>query len=203
VEALAVSPDGKTVLVSSLSAGTFRADADTLEFQRLTCTGVNCLAWNESGLFACGDQGINAFIVGRSFDEGKSYERVLDYSCIRPDYGCDTSSAVGSLCPARWPMIEAQISGFGWCGADEAPPPVFEGCSAGAGGQGDTGAAGGRGANASGGNGPGLIKARGAGCGCSFSEPSAMPGGISLLVVGLSLLAKRSLARRRRRSQAQ
>lgn len=153
VQAFALSPDGKTVLVSSLFAGTFRADTETLAFEQISCAGVNCLTWNSAGLFACGDQTLNSFLIARSEDEGRTYERMLDVTCLDPIIDCAADTTRGLYCPADWPMIKGQLSILGECNPDAGPPPVLSECfgTGGASNSGGASARGGRGAMSSGG----------------------------------------------------
>lgn len=136
LQAFALSPDGKTVVVSSPASGTFRASSEELKFQRVSCTGVSCLMWNTAGLFACGEPTINGFAVGRSADQGQSYTRLLDFSCIKPSFNCSASSSVGAKCPAEWQVVAPQLEGFGACDPEAPAPPLFNDCLGMAGGGG-------------------------------------------------------------------
>jgi hypothetical protein len=141
----AISPDGKTVIASNAYDGTFRADTDTLEFEKVACSGPTCLSFSDAGLFGCGDQSLDGFVVGRSDDLGASFRRLVDFTCVRGPAACDSGTSVGSLCPAAWPDVQNQL------GATECLPPnvePFTGCFGGAG----TGDAGTTGAGAGGGD---------------------------------------------------
>ena len=131
MQGFALAPDGKTVIVSSPAVGTFRADTETLDFEQVSCSGVSCMLWNSAGLFACGDQSIDGYVVGRSLDRGASFQRVLDFGCIQSDFGCASTTSVGSTCPALWPPIEMLLTGFGACDPNAPPPRVFNECLAG------------------------------------------------------------------------
>lgn len=136
----ALSPDGRTVVASNAYDGTFRASADTLEFEKVACGGPTCLSFNEAGLFGCGDQSVDGFIVGRSDDLGATFQRLIDLTCVRGPAACDGGTSVGSLCPAAWPDVENQL------GATACSPPEVQpssGCldTAGAGAPGTTGGA--------------------------------------------------------------
>jgi len=113
----AISPDGSTVIVSNAYDGTFRAATDTLEFEKVACSGPTCLSFNEAGLFGCGDQFVHGFVVGRSDDLGASFQRLVDLTCVRGPAECDSETTVGSLCPAAWPDVQQQL------GATECAPP--------------------------------------------------------------------------------
>lgn len=150
LQGFALAPDGKTVIVSSPAVGTFRADAETLVFEQVACSGVSCLLWNSAGLFACGDQSIDGYVVGQSLDRGASYQRLLDFGCIHSDFGCESTTSVGSTCPALWPPIEMLLTGFGACDPSASPPRVFNECLSGAAPSGGGPSAGGGSAGASG-----------------------------------------------------
>ena len=127
----ALSPDGKTVIASNAYDGTFRAATDTLEFEKVACGGPTCLSFSDAGLFGCGDQNVDGFIVGRSDDLGASFQRLVDLTCVRGPAACDGATSVGSLCPAVWPDVQTQL------GATACSPPHVEphgGCLDAAGG---------------------------------------------------------------------
>lgn len=209
LQGFALSPDGKTVVVSSPAAGTFRASSEALQFEKVACSGVSCLLWNSAGLYACGDQSIHGYVVGRSLDQGASFERVLDFSCIRSDSGCSAASSVGAVCPALWPPIAMQLAGFGECGAN-APPPVFTDCLTSGGSSTATGGAnatpmGGTaasgGASSIAGTAPGGSTKSSSNSGCQFSrapmDPSAVFG-LAALACGFTCTTGRRRARRQR-----
>ncbi len=142
----ALSPDGKTAIASSPASGTFRIDAQSLEVEQVACQGVSCLLWNDAGLFACGEPSRNGFVVGRSLDEGRSYERLLDFGCIKERTDCEATTPVGSLCAAAWPAVAAQLEGFGACDPQAAPSPIVAPCPTGDGGDATAGSTTGGGA---------------------------------------------------------
>jgi hypothetical protein len=165
----ALSPDGKTVIASNAYDGTFRANTDTLEFEKIGCRGPICLSFSDAGLLGCGDQFVHGFVVGRSDDLGASFERLVDLTCVRGPVACDSSTSVGSLCPAAWPGVQAQIE------ATECSPPDVEadtGClgGSGAGEAGTTGGAAAGGGEATGGTGGGASGGVGQNGGKSSSD---------------------------------
>jgi hypothetical protein len=170
---LALSPDGKTIIASNSYDGTFRADATSLDFEKIACGGPSCLSFGASGLFGCGDQGVDGFIVGRSDDLGASFQGVVDLTCIRGPAACGADTSIGSACPGAWPATRDQI------GANECAPPDIEpytGCFAGSGGS----SAGSGGSKAgSGGVGPGAGAGGSAGATAS-PEPKSGGGGCSV-----------------------
>jgi hypothetical protein len=191
LQGFALSPDGSSVFVSSPARGTFRADSTALEFEQLACSGVSCLKWNGNVLYACGDQTIDGYTVGRSLDQGKSYERLLNFECISPYAECSGSSSVGTICPPLWPFIEMQLAGFGECGAAMPPPPVFDQCLGGAGAA--SGGASGSAGSASGGKTSSKKDAGGCGCYVVAARDSSFASSLGAVV----LVAAAALRRRR------
>jgi len=206
---LALSPDGKTVIASNSYDGTFRADATSLEFEKVACGGPSCLSFSASGLFGCGDQGVDGFIVGSSDDLGASFQRVVDLTCIRGPAACGADTSIGSACPGAWPATRDQI------GASECAPPDIEpytGCFAGSGGS--TAGSSGSAAAGSGGTGPGAGSGAGGsasastppapksgGGGCSVRTGTEAPSaGAWALAAGLFAFARRRRASNARRS---
>jgi hypothetical protein len=207
LQGFALSPDGRSVFVSSPARGTFRADSSELVFEQLACSGVSCLKWNGDVLYACGDQTIDGYTVGRSLDQGRSYERLLNFECITPYADCPASSPVSKICPPLWPFVEMQLVGFGDCSAAMPPPPVFDQCLGNAGNGGNTGSAGtasrggsGGKASASGGKGGAggktSSKKDSGGCGCYVVGARQRVRFASLFSVA-ALIASVALRRRR------
>jgi len=202
----ALSPDGKTVIASNAYDGTFRADADTLEFEKVACSGPTCLSFSDAGLFGCGDQSLDGFIVGRSDDQGASFQRSVDLTCVRGPVTCDSGTSIGSLCPAAWPYVQSQL------GATECSPPEVQpntGClgDAGAGAVGTTGGAdaggkSGTGGGSSGGKGgsgspnPGTGPSGNCSCRLPGTAPQDNVWAMALAAVLVTRLRRRQRARR-------
>jgi hypothetical protein len=108
-----------------------------------------CLTFERGTLLGCGDNFVDGFIVGRSRDLGRTFERVADFGCLAGPVACGASSGAGMLCPAVWPAISQQIGG-GVCDPREVTPD--RSCLPDAGAGGEAGA----GAEAGGGGGSGL-----------------------------------------------
>lgn len=134
VQGFAISPDGSTLLASTVTSGIFRASAETLEFERLTCDGVSCLSWSETGLFGCGDQATNGFTLGVSADLGASFRPVVNSYCIEP-LSCPADSSFGKVCPAAWPMVSQALEQNTFeCDASAPSRPFDSSCLPGQGG---------------------------------------------------------------------
>lgn len=202
----ALSPDGQTVLASNGYDGTFRASASTLDFHKVACSGPTCLSFNDAGLFGCGDQQQDGFIVGRSDDLGASFQRVVDLTCVRGPLACDSGTSIGEACPAAWPYVQAQI------GATQCAPPSVapdDSCLPDGGAAGDSGASGAAGApgDTAGGGGrpepngePGVTHTTGraeSGCGCRLGRSGSRTS--TALLAGLALAS--AAAKRRRRAR--
>ena len=197
VQGFALSPDGKTVLASNGYDGTFRASTDDYAFEKIACGGRSCLNWSEAGLFGCGDDMLDGYVVGRSEDEGATFERVIDLSCVSGPLACDEGTSVGSVCPAAWPSVQQRINATECAPRDVAP---YTGCFAGAGGEGDgTGGTGGSGGTAAGRAGAsgkpsstGRVAAKDSGCALSAAQHEA-PRAFVAVLLGLGALCRRRL----------
>ena len=137
VNSLALSPDGSTLLAGNLASGLYRTDTASLEVQHVACKGVTCLSWNEGGLYACGDINFNRFLVGKSLDDGASFDVLLSPSCVRGPLDCDTTTSIGAKCPKEWPLVRASL-GPETC-TPSTPPPRDDSCLTDAGGAGSVG----------------------------------------------------------------
>jgi hypothetical protein len=74
-------------------------------------------------VLGCGEQFRNKFVVGRSLDEGATFERLLDMPCIRGPLACDKATSAGAMCPDVWPMLASQLGvGMNACPSGESIP---------------------------------------------------------------------------------
>ncbi|WP_437984130.1 WD40/YVTN/BNR-like repeat-containing protein [Sorangium sp. So ce117] len=207
VRAFAISPDGATVAVGSDVDGVFRAPSSTLAFERVSSVAPRCLAWTDSGLYACASEFLDGFTIGRSLDGGATFEPLLQQSCIRGPLECAASTAVGAVCPADWPRI-ALMTGHRDCTPDAGSPAAGSGTSAvatgatgatGAGaaasGGGQTSAAGVGGAPDGPGGGappPGGARPGGAGCNCrGGGAEEGWAGAVSAACLAAAAAARR------------
>jgi hypothetical protein len=121
LQAFAVSPTGDTLFASSLEAGTYRADAGsgrTRTFERIAREGVPCLApmRGKITLLGCGATGRNGFIVGRSSDDGRTFEPLLEAEHLAPAQ-CGVATSAGAVSAREWPRVAAAIARQGPNGA--------------------------------------------------------------------------------------
>ena len=199
LQGVAVSPNGEQILASSLEAGAYVANANTLSFERVECEGLPCLAWDNSGLLGCGERGRHGFIVGRSLDLGRTFTPLLDTPCLAPA-SCASSTTVGAKCAEEWPAVAARIGQSSAKCEPNAPSKPFSRACFGS----PLSAVSAPGPSASP-RASSPARARAAGCGCELvapvpSEPSAVSGLGLLLGVGLSAaFERRARARGRAR----
>jgi hypothetical protein len=144
LKAFALSPDGQQLLAGNMGDGLHRADAVSHVFERVACDGVQCLSWSEAGLFGCGDLVVNRYLVGKSSDEGESFDSVLWPSCVPGPLQCPGGTSISS-CGDDWPMVQMQLNTSECSDAGSGPPNLTCFAAAGApgsGGSADGGAAG-------------------------------------------------------------
>jgi hypothetical protein len=130
----AVAPDGEIVAFGGRDDGLWVSATDAGALRR-SDVGPTCLAWNDDGLWVCSDAQVTGFSLGRSPDEGRTFEPLLAYSdlCGRSSCGLDTD--VGALCPNDWlgvaPSLGAECrAADGGIGNSDAPRPKARGgCS--------------------------------------------------------------------------
>ncbi|WP_437593446.1 WD40/YVTN/BNR-like repeat-containing protein [Sorangium sp. So ce1000] len=111
----ALSPDGGTVIVGGPQDGIWRAPAASLEFEKVSDVGPRCLTWTAEALFACGDEFVDGFTVGRSTDEGASFSALLHLDGLCGPLECAPESGVASTCGPLWGATELTI-GSQQCG---------------------------------------------------------------------------------------
>jgi hypothetical protein len=111
----ALSPDGTQVAIGGPSVGVQTATRDALVFTTVNAVPVNCLAWAEPGLFACGAGAEAGFALARSTDGGTTFSAVLPSlaAICGPLDDCSASSGFAATCAPRWPAIAANFGGDG------------------------------------------------------------------------------------------
>lgn len=133
--AFAVSPDGATVLAGGDKDGVHRAAAKDLAFDKVSDVGIKCLAWAESGLWACADEFRDAFTVGTSTDQGATWQPRAHLTRLCGPLDCPASSGVTTLCTDQWGAVKLTLKTEP-CGASSsssggaAAPGDGCGCSA-------------------------------------------------------------------------
>jgi hypothetical protein len=128
----AVAPDGETVAFGGRDDGLWIGTSDD-GFERRSGVGATCLAWNDDGLLACSDSQLTGFSLGRSPDEGRTFEPLLVFAdlCGRSSCGADTD--VGLLCPNDWlgvaPSVAAECEADAGDAGPRTRPTARGGCS--------------------------------------------------------------------------
>jgi hypothetical protein len=128
----AVSPDGETVAFGGRDDGLWVATTDAV-VERRSDVGPICLAWNDDGLFACADSQLTGFSLGRSPDDGRTFELLLDFADLCGLSSCGAESDVGALCPNDWLGVAPSLGAECKDETDARPPPQPKargGCSA-------------------------------------------------------------------------
>jgi hypothetical protein len=113
----ALSPDGATIAVGSDKDGLWTAPTDTFAFTKVSNVGVRCLTWTSQGLFACADDAVDGFSVGRSTDGGRTFSPLLRRTALCDQLTCDPASSTGKVCPMVWGATKLMIGAVD-CAAD-------------------------------------------------------------------------------------
>jgi hypothetical protein len=125
----AVAPDGESVAFGGRDDGLW-VSATEGQVERRSDVGPTCLAWNDDGLLVCSDSQLTGFSLGRSSDEGRTFESLLVYSVLCGRSSCGADTDVGALCPNDWlnvaPSVGAECDETG----DAPRPRARGGCSA-------------------------------------------------------------------------
>src|SRR5262249_38400433 len=85
-----------------LWAGPGGGRSDGTAFERRADVGPSCLAWDGAALLACADESTAGFSLGRSRDEGSTFEPLLRFSELCGDVACQGESQVGMHCGGAW-----------------------------------------------------------------------------------------------------
>ena len=104
----ALSPDGAFVAVGGPVDGVSIAGTTTLAFAQASKTAARCLQWTKSGLFACGTQLTDGFMVGLSIDRGRTFAPIARVDNLTP-LECSSDSPAAKLCPDEWAEIAPLI----------------------------------------------------------------------------------------------
>jgi len=125
----ALSPDGSSLAVGGPGKGVYVASSAALDFQLAApVQALRCLKWTADGLFACGQESLDGWTIGRSLDGGQSFEPFWHQQDLTP-LECAASSATGALCPATWAEIartidaNPELASTGGTEGEPSPPP--------------------------------------------------------------------------------
>jgi photosystem II stability/assembly factor-like uncharacterized protein len=124
----AISDDGRTVWYGSIAGGLHRSDDGGDTFRQVNTLPVLCLRQHAGALWACSDWVSHDFALGRSRDNGATFEPMLrlgDFSTFRGPPVCDRRSEGADFCVERWPMMQRTLQSPDDPDASLAPPDVF------------------------------------------------------------------------------
>ena len=103
----ALSPDGSEVRVGSETDGIHGARTSDLAFTQVNTLGVRCLTWSDDVLYACAKEASAGFTIGKSLDEGATFQPIHHLSCLSgPDPTCPVGTSVADVCPGAWAAQE-------------------------------------------------------------------------------------------------
>jgi hypothetical protein len=185
----ALSPDGAEMVLGGPGDGIWIGRADGTNLARRSDILPYCLGWSQDGLYACADQRLAPFSIGRSVDRGATFDTLLRFDALCGYTGCAADTPSGRECPTNWEVVAQSLQTT--CGTDAGL-----GADTGRGADAGLGADTGRGAGPPG---PGT-----AGGGCSFApqkRPHEEPIGRHGHLWSFLFLAASGLWIRRRRDQ--
>jgi photosystem II stability/assembly factor-like uncharacterized protein len=114
----ALSPDGSRVAAGGPGqALSVASTADFVFSPAANVQSLRCLAWAESGLYACAQESIDNWTVAVSADAGQSFTPLWHLQDLEP-LECGAASSAGLVCPQAWLDVSAQI------GADLVPDGI-------------------------------------------------------------------------------
>lgn len=91
---------GDSVWIGSPAAGLFRSRDRGETFERIADVMVSCLGLRGDELFACGKESVDGFSLGRSVDDGATFEPVMRFSELAGIPACGISSELTIRCSA-------------------------------------------------------------------------------------------------------
>jgi photosystem II stability/assembly factor-like uncharacterized protein len=127
----ALSPGGDRIAVGGPGRGVFIASASELAFRPAAPVQVlRCLKWTREALYACGQESLDGWTIGRSLDGGEHFEPLWHQQALTP-LECSASSSTGAACSRLWPGIARSIgaaegAAMATVGADGASPTTPE-----------------------------------------------------------------------------
>ncbi len=151
---LVISPDGRRLWLGSWDGGLLRSvdggeTWTTLDEEER----VRCLAYRETTagareLWMCIEGFTGAFAIGRSLDEGETFEPMWRFEDSSADVGCPAGTPVGDTCPMFWPdqqfdlmLTDGAVPDAGMDGGSGPPTPAPSTCACRASGRPRTGGA--------------------------------------------------------------
>lgn len=102
----ALAKDGSKVYLGSMKDGLQVASTTDFAFHQVSDLEIGCLALADDGLWACSNER-SAFILGRSTDDGATFEPLLHFCDIRGPLACPASTNTATMCGGEtWDLQE-------------------------------------------------------------------------------------------------
>ena len=109
LQGFALSPDGATILIGGEGDPLQRGPSEGGGFEVVSAVRPKCLAWLETGVYACGSEQVEGFTVGVSLDEGETFTSLYSRFCTEGPIDCPAGTTVGDTCDAEWVKTRPQI----------------------------------------------------------------------------------------------
>jgi hypothetical protein len=109
LQGFALSPDGSTILVGGEGDPLQRGPSEGGAFEAVSDVRPKCLAWLETGVYACGSEQVEGFTIGVSTDEGETFTGIYSRFCTEGPLDCPAGTSVGDTCDAEWVKTRPQI----------------------------------------------------------------------------------------------
>jgi hypothetical protein len=105
----ALSPDGAEVALGGAGDGVLVASTRDFAWKSVSTVHAQCLTWTPAGLYACGVEWLDHFVVGLSRDRGATFTALSHLSDPCPRR-CASGTTVGRTCTSElWRGTQAAI----------------------------------------------------------------------------------------------
>lgn len=101
----ALSPDGTEMAFGGPGDGIWVGASDGTNLVRRSNINPTCLGWTVDGIFACANEAMAGFALGRSRDEAKTFEPLSTFRALCGDTGCNPDSGTAQTCAMIWPTV--------------------------------------------------------------------------------------------------
>ncbi len=119
----ALSPDGAEVALGGAGDGVLIASTRDFRWKKVSDVHAQCLTWTTAGIYACGVEWLDRFVIGLSKDRGATFEALSHMSDPCP-MRCAAGSTAGRICTGDlWRATQNAIQqDAGACGGARAAP---------------------------------------------------------------------------------
>jgi len=123
----ALSPDGAEVALGGADDGILVASTRDFRWKKVSDVHAQCLTWTTAGIYACGVEWLDRFVIGLSRDRGATFEALSHMSDPCP-MRCAAGSTAGRICTGDlWRATQNAIKqDAGAC----SPAPSWDGGAA-------------------------------------------------------------------------